>query len=131
SCDDGDSCTVDSCEPGVGCAHEPRDLDLDGHADVRCGGDDCDDDPRTGGETYPGVGERCDNRRDDDCDGALDFEDADCVPTNDDCASALALPGSGSFSGTTRDLDADLELSCEGGGPDAVYRVHLDERADL
>ncbi|UJR85779.1 hypothetical protein [Sandaracinus amylolyticus] len=133
ACDDDDACTIDSCEVGVGCAHDPRDLDLDGHPDVRCGGDDCDDDPRTGAETYPGVGELCTNRRDDDCDGALDFEDDDCVPTNDDCASAEPLPpGDVTVSGTTRGLDADIDLTCApAGGGDAVYRIQLAEHADL
>ena len=130
SCDDASACTLDACEPGVGCVHVARDLDADGHADVRCGGDDCDDDPRTGTATYPGVGERCENRRDDDCDGALDYEDTDCVATNDDCASARVI-GAGTLSGTTRGLDGDIALSCAADGPDAVYRFHLDARADV
>ncbi|AKF10816.1 hypothetical protein DB32_007965 [Sandaracinus amylolyticus] len=133
SCDDDDSCTIDACEAGVGCVHDPRDLDADGHPDVRCGGDDCDDDPRTGASTYPGVGELCANRRDDDCDGALDFEDEDCVPSNDDCATAEPLPPNDvTVSGSTRGLDGDLDLSCApAGGADAVYRIQLPAHTDL
>src|SRR5690349_24448554 len=43
-CDDGDDCTVDSCdEESAVCRHTARDVDGDGHGDAACGGDDCDD----------------------------------------------------------------------------------------
>lgn len=131
ACDDADTCTIDSCELGVGCAHAPRDLDADGHPDVRCGGDDCDDDPRSGSETHPGGGEDCENGQDDDCDGAVDFEDTDCTPTNDDCATATPLSSEGHLFGTTRGLDADAILSCADAGPDAFYLLHLDAAQDV
>ena len=56
-CNDESSCTVDSCDPASGCVFSPRDLDGDGFTDGRCGGDDCDDDPRFGRDIYPGAPE--------------------------------------------------------------------------
>ena len=44
-CDDGDLCTVDSCdEQQKRCVNDPRDFDGDGEVDWHCqGGTDCDD----------------------------------------------------------------------------------------
>jgi len=55
-CDDGNACTADSCTPVTGCIHTatPIDADADGHVDVACGGDDCDD---SHASTYPGAPE--------------------------------------------------------------------------
>ncbi|MEZ4249555.1 MAG: putative metal-binding motif-containing protein [Polyangiales bacterium] len=48
------------------CSDECPDLDRDGHADARCGGDDCDDDDP---DRYAGNVEVCDSRgHDEDCD---------------------------------------------------------------
>lgn len=68
-CDDMDECTVDSCsEEAMGCVHDPRDDDADGHVASACGGDDCNDaDPMVS----PSDPELC-NTRDDDCDGTTD-----------------------------------------------------------
>jgi hypothetical protein len=131
-CNDESSCTVDSCDPAAGCQFAPRDLDGDGFTDGRCGGDDCDDDPRFGADIYPGAPESCSNRRDDDCDGMRDFYDDECLPTNDSCASATVLPGPGTYSGSTRALGADFSLSCRSmGGADSVFRITLTEAHDL
>lgn len=131
-CNDESSCTVDSCDTVLGCVFSPRDLDGDGHYDSRCGGDDCDDDPRYGTHIHPGATEDCMNRRDDDCDGARDFNDADCLPTNDTCATATVLPGPGTYSGATRALASDATLGCRtSGGPDAVFRFTLTEARDV
>ncbi|MFH1463740.1 MAG: lamin tail domain-containing protein [Pseudomonadota bacterium] len=55
-------------------ADNPADVDEDGDGVGVCGGD-CDDlDPDLG----PGAVEDCDNGVDDDCDGVVDGEDADC-----------------------------------------------------
>jgi len=51
SCTDGDACTIGACDPVEGCTYVVRDVDGDGFADDRCGGDDCNDDPRDGCET--------------------------------------------------------------------------------
>lgn len=66
-CDDGDSCTVDSCAAAA-CAHVPRDLDGDGYADPCAGGDDC---APMDAAVHPGAAEVC-NQKDDDCDLDVD-----------------------------------------------------------
>ena len=131
-CNDEDACTVDSCDTTEGCVYTPRDLDGDGHIDGRCGGDDCDDDPRFGTMIYPGAPEVCDNRRDDDCNGLRDYNDPTCRPTNDACADAVMLPGPGTYSGSTAGLTHNYSLSCGGAsGPDAVFRFELTESQDV
>ncbi len=132
-CNDDDSCTIDSCDTSVGCVFAPRDLDGDGYRDGHCGGDDCDDDPRYGGpDIHPGATEDCANRRDDDCDGLRDYNDLDCIPTNDACDSPIVLPGPGTYSGATRGLGATYTLSCRStSGPDAVFRFSLTEPQDV
>ena len=130
-CNDEDSCTVDRCDVATGCVHEVRDLDRDGYTDGRCGGDDCDDDPRFGPDIHPGADEDCENRRDDDCDGLRDYNDPTCVPTNDRCETARDLPGPGTYSGATRGLEADYPLGCMATGLDAVFRISLTESQDV
>jgi hypothetical protein len=131
-CNDESACTIDSCDPAIGCVYRVRDLDGDGFTDGRCGGDDCDDDPRTGRNVHPGSVEICDNRIDDDCNGYRDYNDAACLPTNDTCASAIALPGAGTYSGSTRSLAANYTLGCGGGsGADAVFTFTLAEPQDV
>ena len=127
-CNDESSCTVDACDPSMGCVFSGRDLDGDGFLDGRCGGDDCDDDPRFGSMIFPGATEICDNRRDDDCDGSRDFNDDDCIPLNDTCETATVLSGPGTYSGATRALASDYTLGCSTrSGPDAVFRFTLTE----
>lgn len=131
-CNDENSCTVDACDTEMGCVFSPRDLDGDGFFDGRCGGEDCDDDPRFGRMIYPGAPEDCSNRRDDDCDGSRDFNDADCTPENDTCADATVLPGPGTYSGSTRALAHDYALGCTTArGADAVFRFTLDETRNV
>ncbi|MBX3245680.1 MAG: putative metal-binding motif-containing protein [Myxococcales bacterium] len=88
-CDDGDNCTVDSCDPEVGCRNVLIDEDRDGFAPAHLGtcatrpgaSRDCDD---TNPNVYPGAPEQCDGL-DNDCDGIVDnnverfdcFRDAD------------------------------------------------------
>lgn len=130
-CNDESSCTIDSCDPAMGCVFSARDLDGDGYTDGGCGGEDCDDDPRFGTMIHPGATEICMNRRDDDCDGMRDFNDSDCTPTNDTCETAVVLPGPGTYSGATRSLAANYSLGCRSGGPDAVFRFTLAEMSDV
>jgi hypothetical protein len=130
-CNDENACTVDSCDRAMGCVHVLRDLDGDGFVDARCGGDDCDDDPRFGRAIYPGAPEVCTNRRDDNCDGLRDYNDPRCVPTNDTCATAERLPGPGTYSGSTRGLRNDHTLSCGSGTADAVFAFSLAAPADV
>lgn len=134
-CNDESSCTVDSCDSATGCVYTQRDLDRDGFVAGSCGGDDCDDDPRYGTMIFPGATEVCDNRRDDDCDGSRDYNDSDCVPSNDTCDVATTLvlgPTGGTFSGATTSLRSSYRLSCgSGAGPDAVFRFTLTEPQDV
>lgn len=129
-CNDEDSCTVDSCDSVTGCVFLARDLDGDGFRDGRCGGDDCDDDPRFGAMIYPGAVEDCSNRRDDNCDGIRDYSDLGCVPTNGTCATAQMLPGPGTYSGATRTLTSTVTTSC-GSGSDAFFAFTLTEMQDV
>lgn len=130
-CNDENSCTVDSCDPAEGCVFVLRDLDGDGFVDGRCGGDDCDDDPRFGADIYPGAEEDCTNRRDDDCNGLRDFNDPGCLPSNGTCEEAEVLPGAGTYSGSTQALMSNYTLACGGTGPDAVFRFTLEETQDI
>jgi len=44
SCDDGNPCTSDACDPSRGCTHlSIMDMDGDGHLNLLCGGNDCND----------------------------------------------------------------------------------------
>jgi len=121
-CNDENSCTVDTCNDAVGCVFTRRDLDGDGFLDGRCGGEDCNDDPREGIDIFPGAPENCFNRLDDNCDGIRDFNQDTCVPGNDTCDSPRILPGPGIYSASTKLLNGDYELSCGGVGVDAVFQ---------
>jgi len=75
-CDDGDPCTVDSCdEVNDRCVYEIRDQDRDHHGDEACGGDDCDDSDPT---VHPGAQEQCHDLKDNDCNGRVDCDDPAC-----------------------------------------------------
>ncbi len=89
-CDDGDPCTTDTCDVGLGdCEHDDLDEDEDGHyaefapGGVRCGGSDCDD---TDPDVHPSTSLRL-------CDG-----DADCNGNDD----------------SDNDLDGSVREACGG-----------------
>ena len=68
ACDDGDECTLDTCDPVRDiCTNERVDRDEDGDGLTGCGGD-CDD---SNPGVFPGAAEMCD-MVDQDCDGAFD-----------------------------------------------------------
>ena len=113
SCDDGDPCTTDDCDPATGeCQYAPStfDLDQDGYRGplpgYRAGapgacGDDCDD---TRAAAHPGGLETCDGV-DNDCNGVID-DNSVYVPdssepvrlSSDDLAQSS--PGGLAFDGT-------------------------------
>ncbi|MCB9611465.1 MAG: hypothetical protein H6721_31040 [Sandaracinus sp.] len=130
-CNDGDPCTVGSCDPETGCAFTLRDLDGDGFADARCGGLDCDDSPATGASANPGAVEICDNGVDDNCNRVVDYREPSCSGVNDTCDEAEMLPGAGSYVRTTRGLSADYAISCRPLGFDSVFAFTLTEAQDV
>ncbi len=136
NCSDGDSCTIDMCDPTEGCMNILRDLDGDGYADARCeGGTDCNDDPRDGVSVHPGAAEVCDNGVDDNCDGVADlFDSASCAPENDTCATPRVIGGPGTYEIASFGLVDDYTLECEsttGTHPDAVFQLSLSAVRDV
>jgi hypothetical protein len=109
TCSDNDNCSIDTCvEETRSCAHEERDADGDGDPTASCGGGDCDDlDPLISGTTS----ERCDNARDDDCDGETD--ESDCAaPEHDRCGTAFEIDEPGTYALTTVGAALDYAPSC-------------------
>jgi hypothetical protein len=137
-CDDSNTCTIDICDPTVGCVHAPRDLDGDGVVDRACPdgvsgmqGTDCNDGDPT---VYPGAPEICDDSRDNNCNGLADYLDtaAGCRPMNDSCAGARVLTGPGRYFGTNALLSDSFTLSCNSiAARDSVYAFTLSEPHDV
>jgi len=131
SCTDGDACTIGACDPVEGCTYVVRDVDGDGFADDRCGGDDCNDDPGIGANIRPDATEVCDNDFDDNCNGLVDYRESTCLGINDRCDSAEPLPGPGIYTRTTRGLTQDHSLGCRAVGLDAVFTFTLPTPQDV
>ena len=98
ACDDGDPCTLDSCDASAGgCVHQrPADADHDGFIGkapdglpASCGGNDCDD---TDPNVHPGAAETCDGK-DDNCNGDID-EGAVYTPVGSPVLVAPGVTGS-------------------------------------
>lgn len=140
-CDDGNNCTIDSCDPVAGCVHSPRDLDGDGFVDRTCTdnglpsgvpGTDCNDgDPLV----YPGAVEDCFDGRDNNCNNLADFFDtaAMCRAASfDTCASPRLLPGPGTYNVSLVGTTNNHNLSCNtAASNDVVYRFRLDAPQDV
>ncbi|AUX37312.1 hypothetical protein SOCE836_095340 [Sorangium cellulosum] len=109
ACGDGNTCTIDACdEPTRTCSSVPRDADLDGDPDARCGGGDCDDADPTVSSLQPEI---CGNDRDDDCDGRTD--EPGCIsPEHDTCADALEISAPGSYAMNTAGAGFHYASSC-------------------
>lgn len=110
TCSDGSTCTIDTCvEETQSCRHEPRDGDGDGDPVWNCtDGNDCDDaDPLISSD----ASERCQNSRDDDCDGEVDEDDCSS-PQYDTCSEALEIEAPGNYELTFRAATDDYALSC-------------------
>jgi hypothetical protein len=121
TCEDGDSCTIDSCvEATQSCAHVPRDQDGDGDPDDHCvAKHDCNDLDPTVSSTHAEV---CANHKDDNCNGVVD--EAACVTVSGDtCASPVAIAGGGTYSLSTVGANKDFSSSCSVTSPSASRDV--------
>ena len=92
------------------------DVDGDGHADIACGGDDCDDEAY---DVNPGVIEsideqNCEDGIDNDCDEATDLDDGGCVPCVDEDEDGYGFPASENCTYPEEDCD-DFESSVNPG----------------
>ncbi|MBM4367184.1 MAG: hypothetical protein FJ102_13315 [Deltaproteobacteria bacterium] len=115
--------TGDTADTGIGC-----DVDRDGHDDVACGGDDCDD---GNANRHPGADETC-NEADDDCDGTTDEDavddqtyyqdgDGDGFGTDGATLEACVLPdGYAEYGGDCDDGDASFHPGAEESCDDPV-----------
>jgi hypothetical protein len=134
-CADGNECTNDVCGAdstcdwsavvGPGCTACP-DRDGDGSGARWCGGTDCDDLDPTRAATLP---EHCDNRVDDDCDGAIDLLDTACHPANLSCPGAALTVGEPTH-GTTI-TDAAMSPPSGSCGASAFYTLTLATTSDV
>lgn len=117
-CDDGDPCTLDRCQNGVGCvATVGRELCTDG-MDNDCNGlSDCADPvcamspgcgcmPVTPQEVF------CADGRDDDCNGLVDCDDMRCIGT-DECGGCTPIGPIEVDCFNGRDDDCDELVDCE------------------
>ncbi len=135
TCDDGDGCTLDVCNPDTGqCEFGKIDEDGDGVAAVSevCQQGDCDD---SNPSIYPGAKEFC-NGRDENCNGR---SDESCTSIPDSCSGVLDVDLK---IGQTRTIEFEVSqftsryvTSCHGpaklNGPDAVFRIRPDAEADV
>ena len=125
-CNDGNLCTIDRCISGA-CMPIARDVDMDGHGDAACGGDDCDD---RNPAVAPGLPERCGNGVDDDCNPATSDVCGGVLPDRCETAQLVDLSsGSAVLRGDFGPLAADYATFCIDDGRraarDAVYRIEL------
>ncbi len=86
-CDDGDPCTIDSCDSVTGaCISTAVDADRDGFTSCLCSPSpcDCDDHDVT---VNPGMREQCRDLRDNDCNGLIDCDDRDACGDDPRCGA--------------------------------------------
>jgi hypothetical protein len=126
-CNDGLACTTDRCVAGV-CESTQVDGDGDGQISTECAGTDCND---RNGAVFVGAPEVCDDRIDNNCNGATD---EGCVaPDNCDTAERVDLSsGRARVTGDTTGLMANYRTPCAmGARPDAVYRIDIAPGTDV
>jgi hypothetical protein len=123
TCDDSDDCTVDSCDATLdACVNTLIDGDGDLHPPESCGGDDCDDAVAT---VYTGAPEVCGDGTDQDCDGRDNLDG--------ECACAVDITSSGTFTGTTTGASNYNGGSCRnsGGAPEIVHELVLGSATEM
>ncbi|MDQ3030973.1 MAG: MopE-related protein [Myxococcota bacterium] len=110
--DDANACTIESCDPSLGCVVDTttNDADGDGHYATACGGDDCDD---MRANVYTGLGDACGDGLDNDCNGSVD----DGTPRwYADCdGDGYATSATGSMASCT--VPTGRPSSCASGSP--------------
>jgi hypothetical protein len=108
------------------CRHDPRDADGDGDPTRNCDGGDCDDaEPLVSSVAT----EVCGNRRDDNCDGAVD-EQGCSAPEYDTCQTALSVSEPGFYDIDLTATALDYASSCseeQDGFRDAVVNLEVPE----
>ena len=109
---------------------ECTDADVDGYSPDGgpCGDIDCDDDNAL---VNPGMDEVCEDGIDNDCDGDVDVDDADCPCSTTDYAILCDDTTSGDTSGGADELNG---YSCTGlneSGPEDIYTLALAQSATV
>ena len=108
-CDDHNPCTVDACDPAVGCTHAPLNCD-DGNL---CTRDICD--PGSGVCLHIASVDQCDDHNGctaDSCDPALGCQHIDACDDGNACTRDVCLPGTNQCIHTPADGTA-----CDDGNP--------------
>jgi hypothetical protein len=111
-CGDGNSCSTDTCEPGIGCLHALIDADGDSYSPRSAGpcGTDCDD---LLPAVNPGAAEICGDEIDNNCNGTTDT-DATSIWYADCDSDDYAATGAAMLTACLRPSSAPG--SCAGGG---------------